>query len=283
MKRTLISNALVAALLGGASLVSSAAFGMPPLIYEGTLTSGGQAPDPWPTLRFSIVDAEGTPMWSTELGADGPIEHNDETGAFVAYLDFPVDAPYDTLDPEAGRRLQVHVCVAAANQGECDWLPLGDGQALGAVPTALALSRRVRVGPGMMYVGRIGSVPGVEEDGNGDAGVIEVELLPLEQRGRFVIEILGGHGNQAAYVAERHTLITGDYQQGRLIASRRERDCYDGDGVQEKCSSWGVSTRLHDDDGDGLVELRIGNSHQTAIYDVIVLIRGMGEVLDVHR
>lgn len=256
-----------------AALVAGSAFAWaaPPLIYEGSLTQGGQPPGDWPTLRFSIVDDEGRPQWTREVPEDGPIEVDPDSGHFVAYLDLDEEAPYATFDPEQPRHLQVEVCVAAPNQGVCSWEALGPAQRIGAQPTALALPRRVRVGPGVMYVGDIGTVRAQAR--------LEVELLPVDQNGRFVIEVLGAHNNQAGFIAERHWLLTGNHADGRVIVSNREQPCIDDD-TQSTCSSWGVTTAIGDFDADGVVELRVNNQHELALYTITVLIRGVGTVLD---
>lgn len=263
-------------------VLASHAIAAPPLIYEGTLTTGGLAPAPWPALRFSVVSADDLVLWTTEVDADGPIQFDERTGDFTAYIDFPHDAPPTVLDADAERRLQIEVCTPRVEPDGCEWLVLGT-DTMGAVPFARALPRLARIGGGMMYVANIGSVPGTP-DGE-DTTVRDFEIAPLDQHARFVIEVLGSHDGQEAWLATRHILITERIGAGRIIASRRERSCYDqgGAGDQEHCASWGVSSDIGDFDDDGIVELRIANDHEPAVEGIVVMVRGVGEVLDFGR
>lgn len=131
------------ALIGLIALMPCLAMAAPPLIYEGTLTTGGQAPDPWPALRFSVVDADEVVIWSTTIDADGPIEIG-PNGAFVAYLDDPALAAAD-ID----QALRVEVCPSPGPDDleDCAWLALDAPQRLGAAPVALTVdpSERARI------------------------------------------------------------------------------------------------------------------------------------------
>lgn len=131
-RMTWMAAALAAALIWGAT----AAQATPPLIYEGTLTIGGVVPDPWPALRFSLVDGAGMGHWESVVPPGGPIEV-DPDGRFVAVLDSPVDRPFAAALGEE-RRLQVEVCAPRAGQG-CDWVALGPPQVVGATPESARL------------------------------------------------------------------------------------------------------------------------------------------------
>lgn len=118
--------------------LASVAAGSPPLIYEGVLTADGAAPDPWPALRFTMVNNEGAPLWSFVVDETGPIEVASD-GRFVAYLDTEAGADGPLL-PEVVRadaRLRIDVCLARENQSDCHWLPLEVPQPIGAVPLAI--------------------------------------------------------------------------------------------------------------------------------------------------
>lgn len=134
LRRTMMGAALTTTLLGTAVMAA------PPLIYEGTLTVGGLTPDPWPRLRFSLLDDDGVARWSVEIDEEGPIALSDDPtapGRFVAYLEDSLDNPFPVADFGALSVLRVDVCIARENQGECNWLPLDEPQRLGAVPTAV--------------------------------------------------------------------------------------------------------------------------------------------------
>lgn len=124
---------ILIALLGAMPCIAIAS---PALIYEGTLTTGGQAPDPWPALRFSILSADDDVVWSSEIHRAGPIDL-DASGRFAAYLKDSINNPFPVDGIAQASALKVEVCVAAENQGECDWLLLDESQRLGAVPLAL--------------------------------------------------------------------------------------------------------------------------------------------------
>lgn len=121
------------------ALVIAAPAAAAPLIYEGTLTIGGVAPEPWPRLRFSLLDEAGMNRWSVEIDDEGPIEFEGDgrtPGRFVAYLEDSLDNPFPVGDFDEMSALRVEVCLAEENQGECDWLPLDEPQRIGAVPAA---------------------------------------------------------------------------------------------------------------------------------------------------
>ncbi len=115
----------------------------PPLIYEGRLTTGGQPPDPWPGLRFAVVDAEGEVWWSTLVEPGGPHVEVGPDGRFVAYIEDSPENPWAVAGFDQGRWLRVEVCPGAwpANPADdCGWVRLEQTQRLGAVPVALGLS-----------------------------------------------------------------------------------------------------------------------------------------------
>lgn len=128
------------ALIGLIASMPCLAMATPPLIYEGTLTTGGQTPDPWPALRFSVVGADEGVIWSTTIDADGPIEIGPD-GTFVAYLDDPVIAAADN-----DHALRVEICPAPRLEGveDCAWIALDAPQLIGAVPVALTVTPRER-------------------------------------------------------------------------------------------------------------------------------------------
>ncbi|MEZ4432772.1 MAG: hypothetical protein R3F65_10190 [bacterium] len=108
-----------------------------PLIYEGRLLLDDAVPDPWPALRFSLVDGAGMAHWETVVPPDGPITVSDD-GRFVAVLDSPVDQPYAAAALDEERRLQVEVCPPRPGQ-PCAWVPLGPPQVVGAAPESARL------------------------------------------------------------------------------------------------------------------------------------------------
>lgn len=75
-----------------------------PLIYEGRLTTGDLPPDPWPALRFAIVDADDAVWWSTVVEPGGPVEVGPD-GGFVAYLEGTPEAPLAAAGLDAPRDL----------------------------------------------------------------------------------------------------------------------------------------------------------------------------------
>lgn len=256
------------------SLFVTAVMAATPLIYEGTLTVSGMAPDPWPRLRFSVVDPAGAVLWSTSIGREGPIEIDPATGRFTAYLDL-TGAPQATLSVATERRVAVDVCTAPPNQGECEWLPLDPPQSLGAAPTAMALPSRVPMGSGTIQIVDVGEVRGTQ---NPDMpGQRDIDILPLDQNARFIIEVLGAHDGLAAYLNARHVIITGHVGDGVILHNSQASLCPTED--PPFCRSWGIRSALGDFDADGNIELRITNQHEAKIENVIVIIRGMGQLL----
>jgi len=126
-----------------AALIASSTFAQaaPPLIYEGTLTTGdpAQPPDPWPGLRFSVVDAAGEAWWSTLVDPGGPLIEVGPDGRFVAYLEDSPQNPWAIAGFDQGRWLRVDVCPGAwpANpEANCQWVQLEQTQRIGTVPNA---------------------------------------------------------------------------------------------------------------------------------------------------
>ncbi|MCB9527810.1 MAG: hypothetical protein H6701_05325 [Myxococcales bacterium] len=113
-----------------------AAAAQPPLIYEGRLLLDDAVPDPWPALRFSLVDGAGMVHWETVVPPDEPIV--DEEGRFVAVIESPVDQPYAAAALGEERRLQVEVCAPRPGQ-PCVWVALGPPQVVGAAPESARL------------------------------------------------------------------------------------------------------------------------------------------------
>ncbi|MEZ4432773.1 MAG: hypothetical protein R3F65_10195 [bacterium] len=98
-----------------------------PLIYEGKLLLGDAVPDPWPALRFALVDGAGVAQWETVVPPDEPIV--DEEGRFVAVLDI-CDQPYAAAALGEERASQAEY----SRPGRRAWVPLGPPQVVGAAP-----------------------------------------------------------------------------------------------------------------------------------------------------
>ncbi len=129
-------------ILGIFVLCAGYATAAPPIIYEGTLTNGDQPPDPWPGLRFSVVDADGATWWSTMVEPAGPLIEVGPDGRFVAYLEDSPQNPWALAGFDQGRWLRVEVCPGAwpANpEDDCQWVQLEQTQRLGTVPMAASL------------------------------------------------------------------------------------------------------------------------------------------------
>jgi len=120
-----------------------------PLIYEGNLTTGdpAQPPDPWPGLRFSVVDAAGEAWWSTLVDPGGPLIEVGPDGRFVAYLEDSPENPWAIAGFDQGRWLRVDVCPGAwpaDPEADCQWVQLEQTQRLGMVPMAETISEAER-------------------------------------------------------------------------------------------------------------------------------------------
>ncbi len=118
-----------------------------PLIYEGTLTNGDGPPDPWPGLRFSVVDADGEAWWSTMVAPEGPLIEVGPDGRFVAYLEDSAENPWALAGFDQGRWLRVEVCPGAWPENpadDCGWVQLEQTQRLGTVPMAETISEAER-------------------------------------------------------------------------------------------------------------------------------------------
>ncbi len=134
-------------LVGAPCLLVSHGLAAPPLIYEGELTTGDQPPDPWPGLRFAVVDAEGEVWWSTLVEPGGPHIEVGPDGRFVAYLEDSPENPWAVAGFDQGRWLRVDVCPGAwpANPADdCEWVRLEQSQRLGTVPVAETVSEAER-------------------------------------------------------------------------------------------------------------------------------------------
>lgn len=130
-------SAALAALLALA-LCPTLATAQAPLIYEGRLTTGELPPDPWPALRFAIVDADDAVWWSTVVEPGGPIEVGPD-GGFVAYLESTPEAPLAVAGLDAPRWLRVDVCPGVMDAIEgCEWVRLEGAQRIGAAPVTIA-------------------------------------------------------------------------------------------------------------------------------------------------
>lgn len=134
----------------------------------------------------------------------------------------------------------------------------------------------------MFHIAHVGTVNGTAHNG-GLRGELTIPLAPIDQDARFIVEVLGGHDHQGVFVGARHIVITGSYGEGGVVGNEIEYNCgrVDEGGVRMPigCQADRVSTRVHDDDGDGFVDLTITNGEENRLEGVIVIVRGVGELL----
>lgn len=121
-----------------------------PLMYSGQLArTDGHALE-WPSLRFSTLDADGRVLWSTRVDAD-VLAATDTMGQgqFVAVLDHGVFADGREGPATEAIRHDAHsLSVAVCHALPClDPIPLGEPQALNAVPYAVHASHAAGVEP----------------------------------------------------------------------------------------------------------------------------------------
>lgn len=144
-----------------------------------------------------------------------------------------------------------------------------------------AVNRTILVGA---LLGTPGAVMQVRQVGSVDSGgEVTVPLLPLDQDGRFIIEVLGAHDHQGDWVGVRHIVITGSWGGGGVVANEVERSCANAGNEPSRCSSNRVVTEIHNRDGDAFLDLTISNGEENRLQDVMVIIRGVGEVLPSDR
>lgn len=157
------------------------------LVYTGQLTRLDGAERQWPHLKFALHDVEGVTLWWTVVDADVlAFTAIADEGHFVAVLDHGALADGRQVPAtEAIRQGAYSLSVAACHALPClDPIPLGDPQALNAVPYAVHASHAAGVEPEAVrsVVYQLEDLVVSQDPGPGEFATLDQALAALQDK-----------------------------------------------------------------------------------------------------